>query len=137
MVITQSSIIYQLQQVVVEVRGALTHQVQVDQVVVLDKLAVELMQAEQPALLDKVITADPMAASMLLTIQVVVEVALVLLVEMPQAAVLQVLVVLVRLGLMEPLMLEVVEAVITPTQVAEQAVVVAVAKVDTAPLKAA
>jgi hypothetical protein len=134
MVITQVSPAYQLQQVVAVVLGALTHQVQVDQVVVLDKQAVEPTQVELEPLV-KVITVDPMEASTFLTIQVVVEVAQVQLVEMPQAAVLQVLVEQVELGLTELPTQVVVEAVITSMLLVVLAVAVVVAKVDSAPLK--
>jgi hypothetical protein len=135
MVITQVSPAYQLQQVVVAVLGALTHRVQVDQVVVLDKQAVEPTQVELEPLV-KVITVDPMADLTFLTIQVVVAVVQVLLDRMLKAAVLRVQVVQVRLGLTELPTQLVVEAVITSMLLVVLAVAVVVAKVDTALAKA-
>jgi hypothetical protein len=129
MVITQVSVVYQHQQVVVAVRGALTHQVQVEVVAVLDKQAAEPMLVELPALLVRVIMVVAMAASIHLTIQVVVAVVLALLVELPQMAALLVLVEQVKLGLTVIPMLEVAEVVITPMLEVEQADQVVAVKV--------
>jgi hypothetical protein len=98
---------------------------------------VELTLVEQPALLDKVITADPMADLTHLTIQVVVVVVLVQLDRMLKAAVLRVQVVQVRLGSTELPTQVVVEAVITSMLLVVLVVAAVVAKVDTELLKAA